>query len=59
MTRRHAASLEQKGYLKRDYREGQTNRFDLSALFNALKEAAGSEPEIRKIIQDEPSGAAS
>ena len=34
--RRWAASLEQKGYLKREVRVGTTNRFDLKGLMNAL-----------------------
>jgi len=39
MARRHAQSLETKGYLKREMRVGQTNRFDLIPLFDALKSA--------------------
>ena len=36
MVRRHAQSLEAKGYLRRHMRIGQTNRFDLMPLFDAL-----------------------
>jgi len=36
MARRHAQSLESKGYLRREIRSGQTNRFDLKPLFDAL-----------------------
>jgi hypothetical protein len=35
--RRHAAALENKGYLRRIARVGDTNRFDLSPLFDALR----------------------
>jgi hypothetical protein len=35
---RYAASLEQKKYLKREVRVGTSNRFDLTPLFDALKE---------------------
>jgi hypothetical protein len=34
--RRWAASLEQKGYLKREMRVGETNRFHLKGLLDAL-----------------------
>lgn len=34
--RRSAASLEGKGYLKREFRVGMTNRFDLKGLMDAL-----------------------
>lgn len=36
MARRYAQSLEAKKYLRREIRKGQTNRFDLSPLFDAL-----------------------
>lgn len=39
MARRHAQSLDQKGYLRRVVRVGQTNRFDLVPLFDALRSA--------------------
>jgi DNA-binding MarR family transcriptional regulator len=39
MARRHAQSLEQKHYLIREIRIGQTNRFDLTPLFDALLKA--------------------
>jgi Helix-turn-helix domain len=39
MARRHAQSLEIKKYLRRKMRIGQTNRFDLTPLFDALKNA--------------------
>ncbi len=37
--RRMAQSLETKGYLKRISRQGTTNRFDFSSLFDALLQA--------------------
>lgn len=37
MARRHAQSLETKGYLKREVRRAMTNRFDLKPLFRALE----------------------
>lgn len=43
MARRHAQSLEAKKYLKRQIRIGQTNRFDLSPLFDALLRVARAE----------------
>lgn len=36
MTRRHAQTLQAKGYLLRKVRTGQTNLFDLTPLFDAL-----------------------
>ncbi len=39
MARRHAQSLDQKGYLRRLVRVGQTNRFNLTPLFDALRSA--------------------
>lgn len=39
MVRRHAQSLEQKHYLVREIRVAQTNRFDLTPLFDALLRA--------------------
>lgn len=39
MARRHAQSLEAKKYLRREMRVGQTNRFDLTPLFDALSKA--------------------
>ena len=39
MARRHAQSLEVKGYLKRKKRKGTTNRFDLNPLFGAVLKA--------------------
>jgi hypothetical protein len=46
MARRHAQSLEAKKYLRRELRKGQTNRFDLTPLFDALLRAV--EEEKRK-----------
>lgn len=37
MTRRHAQSLETKGYLRREIRTAQPNRFHLQPLFKALE----------------------
>ena len=42
MARRHAQSLDQKGYLRRLIRVGQTNRFNLTPLFDALLSAVRS-----------------
>ena len=36
MVRRYAKALEQKGFLQRVIRTGNTNRFDLAPLFNKL-----------------------
>ena len=36
MARRYAQSLDRKGYLRRQYQERKTNRFDLTGLFEAL-----------------------
>lgn len=43
MARRHAQSLEAKKYLRRQLRKGQTNRFDLTPLFDALLKAVEEE----------------
>ena len=40
MVRRYAQSLETKKYLRREIRVGQTNRFDLTLLFDALSVVA-------------------
>lgn len=45
--RRHAKSLEKKGYLRRIARTGQTSRFDLKPLFAALLEALEGERRER------------
>jgi hypothetical protein len=36
MARRYAQGLERKGYLRRQFQERATNRFDLTGLFDAL-----------------------
>ena len=46
MARRHAQSLEIKGYLKRRLRVGQTNRFDLNPLFDALLDIVAESGEL-------------
>jgi DNA-binding MarR family transcriptional regulator len=38
MVRRYAKSLEQKGFLRREIRRADTNRFDLEPLFRALEQ---------------------
>lgn len=43
MVRRYAQSLETKKYLRRVVRVGQTNRFDLTPLFDALSKAVNQE----------------
>ena len=48
MARRHAKSLEEKGYLKRRIRVGQTNRFDLNPLFGAVLKAVQRDKKIRR-----------
>lgn len=40
MARRHARNLEAKKYMRREFRVGQTNRFDLTPLFDALLKIA-------------------
>ena len=40
LVRRHAQSLETKGYLRRKQRVGDTNMFDLEPLFDAIATAA-------------------
>ncbi len=50
MARRHAQSLEAKGYLRREIRVGQTNRFDLSPLFDALLKGVQAEEKHKKRI---------
>jgi DNA-binding MarR family transcriptional regulator len=41
MVRRYAKSLEAKGFLKRELRQANTNRFDLTPLFQALERRVG------------------
>ena len=48
MARRHARSLEIKGYLKRIMRVGQTNRFDLTPLFAAVLKAVQRDKKRRR-----------
>jgi predicted GIY-YIG superfamily endonuclease len=48
MTRRYAQSLETKKYLRREARVGQTNRFDLTPLFNALALAVDQESKQKR-----------
>ena len=36
MARRYAQGLERKGYLRRQFQERATNKFDLTGLFDAL-----------------------
>lgn len=47
MTRRYAQGLEAKKYLQREMRVGQTNRFDLTPLFDALSKAVDQEKKRR------------
>lgn len=46
--RRYAKDMEAKGYLRRQKRVGQTNRFDLSGLFDALLRAVERAKEEAK-----------
>lgn len=48
MARRHAQSLEIKKYLRRKMRVGQTNRFDLNPLFDALVKAIEQDKRKKK-----------
>jgi hypothetical protein len=41
MVRRHAKALQSVGYLRREMRVGQTNRFHLDGLFRALEKHLG------------------
>jgi hypothetical protein len=50
--RRFAASLETKKYLKRFTRQGTTNIFDLSPLFDALLRAQQQNPKVVKIREE-------
>ena len=43
MVRRYAQALDEKGYLKRLVRTGNTNCFDLGPLFNKLLEVVETE----------------
>ena len=49
MARRHAKSLQDKGYLKRRMRVGQTNRFDLNPLFDTVLKAVQRDKKKRRI----------
>ena len=53
MVRRYAQSLEAKKYLRREMRVGQTNRFDLTPLFDALSKAVeqGQRVERQKVTR--------
>ena len=44
MVRRYALALEQKGYVRRVIRKGNTNRFDLEPLFDKLLKVVESAP---------------
>jgi hypothetical protein len=48
MARTHAKSLETKGLLKREIRVSQTNRFDLTPLFDALNRVASGQSKTTK-----------
>ena len=47
MARRYAQALEQKGFLYRLIRTGNTNRFDLTPLFDKLRKQARSAARVR------------
>jgi hypothetical protein len=40
MTRRYAQQLQRKGYLRREFQNQDTNKFDLTGLFQALSKKA-------------------
>ena len=46
MVRRYAKSLEEKKYLVRQPREGKSNSYDLTLLFDALKKSMFRQPDI-------------
>ena len=52
--RNHARSLEKKGYLRRQLRVSQTNKFHLSGLFSKLETCVASKPvkAKREIVFD-------
>ena len=50
MARRHAQSLERKGYLRRLIRVGRTNRFNLAPLFDALRAAVMARPRQKSVL---------
>jgi hypothetical protein len=45
MTRRYAQQLQRKGYLRREFQNQDTNKFDLAGLFQALAERAAEDQE--------------
>ncbi len=49
MARAHAKSLETKGLLVREMRVSQTNRFDLTPLFDALHKAAAKSKKPSRV----------
>lgn len=49
MARAHAKSLETKKLLIREMRVSQTNRFDLTPLFDALNKAAAKSKKLKRI----------
>jgi hypothetical protein len=51
--RRWAASLEKKGYLKREMRIGETNRFHLKGLMAALVKLKASQEKSKSKKEDE------
>jgi hypothetical protein len=48
MARRHAQSLQQKGYLIREVRKGRPNLFDLRPLFTQLEKRLEARPQRRR-----------
>ena len=51
--RRWAKALEGKRYLRREMREAQTNRFDLSGLMNALDALKDVQDAAQKAKEDQ------
>lgn len=53
MVRKYAQSLEAKGYVKRETRVSLTNKFDMSGLFAALREAtlAAKTDEVKEALE--------
>jgi hypothetical protein len=45
MTQRYAQQLQRKGYLRREFQNQKTNKFDLTGLFQALSKRAAEDQE--------------
>lgn len=54
MIRRYAKSLEEKGYLERTQRNGRSNMYDLTPLFNALQRSMHGQPDAPAGVEEMP-----